>query len=340
MQAVYSWEPTLAENIFNLATSTDGSKTFDIVHVEHLRGARYGVDFISRFVGGKPRLPVVWDSVDSISRLFRQAMVQSKNFLRRELTSLELGRTEHYERFLIQQFDRVLVTSENDKQALLALGAHLAKETQIDVLPNGVDLEYFTPPSDKKRGEQTVILSGKMSYHANISMVTGFVDDIMPLVWEKKPDVQVSIVGKDPPSQFRAYAQHKNIQVTGTVDDIRPYLREATISASPINYGVGIQNKVLEAMACATPVIASRQASSALKAENGKEIVIADGPLDFAEKLVSLLDQPVWRERIGKAGRRYVEKNHDWAGIAAQLAEVYTQTIDQRSISDGKRAHN
>jgi len=92
----------------------------------------------------------------------------------------------------------------------------------------------------------------------------------MPLVWEKRPDVKVWIVGKDPSPRLLAYAQNPNIQVTGTVDDMRPYLKKATLSAAPISYGVGIQNKVLEAMACAAPVIASQQAVSALGVEAGK----------------------------------------------------------------------
>jgi glycosyltransferase involved in cell wall biosynthesis len=330
LQAVYSWEPTLAENLYNFALKDDGAEHYDIVHVEHMRGARYGVDLLSRFASRSTRLPIVWDSVDSISLLFRQALVHRSSFLSRELTRIELGRTEPYEGWLVDQFDRVLVTTENDKQALLSLRAQAGSEDLIEVLPNGVDLGYFSPPIKRTRDEQTVILSGKMSYHANISMVMGFMEDIMPYVWERKPDVQVWIVGKDPPPKLKAYAQHQNVQVTGTVDDIRPYLRRATLSASPIKYGVGIQNKVLEAMACATPVILSSQASSALEVQNGNEVVIADDPLDFAGKLVMLLDEPERRERMGEAGRRFVEMNHDWSGIAARLEEIYTQTIDQQ----------
>jgi glycosyltransferase involved in cell wall biosynthesis len=340
LQMVYSWDPGLADNLYQLATNSNGSKAYDIVHLEHLRGARYGVDLISRSANRKPPLPIVWDSVDSISLLFRQAMVHSKSFLSRELTRFELGRTERYEGWLVGQFDRVLVTSEKDKQALLSLRSQVDRESQVDVLPNGVDLAYFMPGEFEDRAEQSVVLSGKMSYHANISMVVGYMEDIMPLVWEVQPDVEVWIVGKDPPQRIQDYAQHRNVQVTGTVDDIRPYLKKATISASPTNYGVGIQNKVLEAMACATPVIASKQAISALDVQMGVEIMVAEEPLDFAEKLIELLGEPEKRERIGRAGRRYVEKNHDWARAAAQLEDVYTQTLNQREVSEARVAPN
>lgn len=333
LQAVYSWDSNLAEDIYSLAAKTNGSDPFDIVHVEHLRGARYGIDLNSRLSERKPPLPIVWDSVDSISLLFRQAMVQSKSMFSRGLTRFELSRTERYESWLLDQFDQVLVTSENDKNAFLSLSEQDGKESGVEVLPNGVDLGYFKPVEGIERNKKDIVLSGKMSYHANVTMVMGFVQDIMPLVWEKHADVQVWIVGKDPPQTLQVLADNPNIHVTGTVDDIRPYLQMATLSASPITYGAGIQNKVLEAMACATPVIATPQAVSALGVKAGEEVVVASNANSFAENVIALLEEPERREEIGKAGRRFVERNHDWAVIAARLEDIYSQAIDRRSTA-------
>lgn len=120
--------------------------------------------------------------------------------------------------------------------------------------------------------------------------------------------------------------------VAGTVDDMRPYLRRATMAAAPITYGAGIQNKVLEAMACATPVIASQKAISALRVKNGKEFLLADEPQEFANKVIQLLDEKEPRIKLGKAGRRYVERNHDWTTAAIQLVQMYSQVI-----TDGER---
>ncbi|MGB7094074.1 MAG: glycosyltransferase, partial [Anaerolineales bacterium] len=225
------------------------------------------------------------------------------------------------------QFDSVLVTSKHDKQALLDLAKNDGADQQINVLPNGVDLEYVTPDAAGERQDQMVVLSGKMSYHANVTMVVDFIESIMPHVWEQQPQVKVWVVGKDPPPKLKAYTENENIYVTGTVDDIRPYLRKATLSASPIPYGAGIQNKVLEAMACATPVVATQQAVSALDVQVDKEIMVAGNPVEFADKMIALLESPELRVEIGNAGRKYVERNHDWAVLAAKLAEVYSQTL-------------
>lgn len=333
LQAVYSWDPGLADELYQLASSSNGAGTFDVIHIEHLRGARYGVDLISRGGLEKAPLPIIWDSVDSISLLFRQAMVKSKSFLSREITRFELGRTEKYESRLVGEFQRIMVTSENDRQALLSLRPPEVDESQVVVLPNGVDLGYFTPGEHADREDKTIVLSGKMSYHANESMVVGFMEEIMPLVWSRHPDAKVWIAGKDPPPKIQSFGQNAQVTVTGTVADIRPYLRRATISASPVNYGAGIQNKVLEAMACATPVIAYKQAVSALEVKEGKEILLADGPIEFAEKLNLYLDDPGKLGMMGKAGRKYVEEKHDWASGAARLEEFYTEAIRQRSPS-------
>jgi len=332
LQSVYSWDASLADGLFTLASQNSGSEAYDILHVEHLRGARYGLDFLSRSKAIKNRPPVVWDSVDSISLLFRQAMVQSKSFFNRGVTRFELGRTEAYEGWLVDQFDSVLVTSKHDQQALIDLAQDAGAEKQINVLPNGVDLEYFTPEMAGERQDRMVVLSGKMSYHANVTMVVDFIEKIMPHVWNHKPEVKVWIVGKDPPPRLNAYAENANVYVTGTVEDIRPYLRKATISASPIPYGVGIQNKVLEAMACGTPVVASQQAVSALDIRADEEVMVASSPDEFAEKMLSLFDSAELRSEVGAAGRRYVERNHDWGTATRQLSDIYSQTMARNLV--------
>jgi glycosyltransferase involved in cell wall biosynthesis len=200
----------------------------------------------------------------------------------------------------------------------------------VRVLRNGVDLDYFQPGDSTKRESNTVVLSGKMSYHANVAMATHFVREIMPPVWAARPDVKVLIVGKDPVREVQALGEHPGVTVTGTVEDIRPYLQRAAIAAAPVQYGVGIQNKVLEAMASAAPVIAAPQAISALNVVPGRDVQVAGEPSIFAQALLNLLNDPGQRERLGSAGRTYVEENHDWRVVAGKLEEVYQQAVIAR----------
>jgi glycosyltransferase involved in cell wall biosynthesis len=355
LQAVYSVEPLLMRSL-ELALAEQKP---DVVHVEHLRGAHYGLHARHGLMlaQGNRHVPVVWDSVDCISHLFQQAAQHSRSLQGRLMTRLDLPRTQRYEGSLVHQFDHVLVTSPADKAALLDLAMqsdwpslpqddsarchHL--DEKLSVLPNGVDLEYFAPNfalNDAHADSARIVFSGKMSYHANITAACHLVHDIMPRVWAQRPDAEVWIVGKDPTLEVRALASEKarsragqthpqgRVVVTGSVPDIRPYLQQAAVAVAPIVYGAGIQNKVLEAMACGTPVIASKQATSALAVENGRELMTASDVAGFAEAIVSLLDDPQRREEFTQKGRAYVEQKHSWDCASRQLEDVYEGAMD------------
>ncbi len=371
LQASYCWQPALAQTLQRLVAE----EPFDAIHVEHLRGARYGL-WLRKVLArgatiaesnnlygngqqpGKP--PIVWDSVDCISHLFAQAAKRSRSLSGRLMTTLELPRTRAYEAWLLHQFDRVLVTSPVDRDALLTLGGKGAvagargEPRSPVVLPNGVALEAVGDARQARQqrmnalqsgsgtdgGERaaTVLFSGKMSYHANVSAASYLVQEIMPLVWAKQPTVRVQIVGKDPPAQIRGLATtaradgagERQVEVTGTVPEMRPYLRRATIAAAPLLYGAGIQNKVLEAMACGTAVITSAQAASGIPARAGIDFLVADQAQDFADAILGLLADPARRAAIGAAGRAYVEREHSWHAVAQQLEAVYLTAAHDR----------
>jgi len=323
-QALYCEVDTLKRTIRDWIRESDNGRSgrkVDVVHVEHLRGVRYGLHLRPQC----QNLALVWDSVDCISHLFEQAATHSRSALGRLIARLELPRTRRYEGWLIEQFDQVLVTSEVDRFALETLrSASLSEsDSKITVLPNGVDLTYFTP-TDLPREPATILFSGKMSYHANVTAALYLLDEIMPRVWAHSPQVQVVIAGKDPaPELRRAQCRLSNVRLTGTVPDLRPYLRSATIAVSPLVYGAGIQNKVLEALACATPVVASRQAVSALATIDGEHLLVAENADTFARCILDLLADPLRRQQLGIAGRRYVERYHDWDRIVDQLEQIY-----------------
>lgn len=351
LQAAYCWQPHFARQLRQLV----GQRCFDVIHVEHLRGARYGLALKGALAATPSAPPIVWDSVDCISSLFAQAAERSRSRSGRLMTMLELARTRRYEGWLLHQFDQVLVTSPHDRQALLALAppspvalqqrrhgagqqwtpATAAREG-IAVLPNGVDLESFRQ-DEQPRAEKTLVFSGKMSYHANVTAALYLVQEIMPQVWVHDPAVKVQLVGKDPPPAVRALADSATaptgaVVVTGGVPAMPPYLQQATMAVAPVLYGAGIQNKVLEAMACGTPVIASLAAASGLQAERGRDLLVAADGSAFADAILTLLAQPQLRAQIGSAGRAYVERVHAWDAVGAQLETYYQAAMTSSSL--------
>ena len=159
--------------------------------------------------------------------------------------------------------------------------------------------------------------------------------EIMPLVWAKRPGARVFIVGANPPRSIRRLAQifPGRVEVTGAVPDIRPYLRRAAVAAAPVRYGAGIQNKVLEAMACGVPVVATSQACSALEAVSDRDLLVAATAGDFAAGVVRVLEDGALAGRLGAAGRRYVEAHHDWGVVTGQLEHIYEECILEQKNS-------
>jgi glycosyltransferase involved in cell wall biosynthesis len=324
LQTVYSWQAKL----FNrLVHEIKMAGDFDLVHIEHLRGSRYGVELMSQI----PEMPVVWDSVDCISHLFKQALKRNSNFIGQVITQLELGKTEKAEGRLTSLFDRVLITSSADRDALLELVPDRAKPAPVSVLSNGVDLDYYHPNPDVPIDPATIVFSGKMSYHANISMALYLVGEIMPQIWANRPEVRLVIVGKNPPAKIRKLAQYPQITVTGSVADIRPFLWGATVSVVPLVYGAGVQNKILEAMATGTPVVTTSRAVSALPIIPERDALVADTPSDFASAVLRLIEDPILQRRIGDAGLKYVKQFHNWKTITIDLINLYEQTIAAKS---------
>ncbi len=355
LQARYCWQPELANALIRETSVSE----YDVIHVEHLRGAAYG----SLLAGNATQalapdeyppkrrsscpvdMPIVWDSVDCISHLFAQAATKSRSRKGRLITRFELRRTRPYEARLVHRFDHTTVTSEGDRQALLALAKSESRGQRQDwpavsVLPNGVDTDYFAQ-GDNRTARPTVVVSGKMSYHANISMVLDLVERVMPLVWAKQGDVQLWIVGKDPPAALTQLdpswiatrqppamgVSTERIVVTGFVPDLRPYLQLAWVAAAPLGYGAGIQNKVLEAMACATPVVASPTAIAALNVVDGRDLLVGSEATGTAQLILKLIADSDLALTIGQNGAGYVRKHHSWQSAASRLIEIYEQTI-------------
>ncbi len=307
LQAGYADHPGLRE-----ALRRSLGESWEVIHVEHLRGALFAQEV--------PPERLVFDAVDSITRLFAQAQALAPTARVRYLARLELERTRRFEAGWLSRFPRILISSPEDAAALRALAPD--GRASLAVIPNGVDLEFFRPQA-VPRDPATLIFTGKMSYHANLAAALDLIRDIMPRIWAHRPEVRVQIVGRNPPAWLRRAARDPRVEIVGTVPDLRPYLARATLAVCPLRYAVGIQNKVLEALAMGTPVVATPPVQGGLSAVPGRDLVIAEGGEAFAAAVLRLLDSPGERAALGAAGRAYVEAHHRWEALAERLEAVY-----------------
>lgn len=311
-QAAYSIHPMARQRIRELA----GSGRFDVVHVEHLRGVALAHDI--------PDTPKVLDAVDSISELFEKAAVQAPGRGQRYMARLDLGRTRRFEARLPFVFDRTLVTSSREAAAFLRLAGPAAQD-RLSVLTNGVDVSYFSPATGGSGASDRVLFSGKMSYHANTAAALWLAQEIMPHVWKAHPTAKLVLAGKDPPEALLDLVSDSRIEVTGYVEDMRTELRRASLAVAPLRYGAGIQNKVLEAMACGVPVVATPAVCEALRVRRGTDVLVAETAEDIAQRIVELLARPALRGEVGDAGRRYVAEHHDWTALGKRLVDLYRE---------------
>ena len=352
LQSVYCWQPLLAGKIRDQLSK----RKFDIVHIEHLRGAVYGL-YVQSLLRERlaPAAPLIWDSVDCISSLAEQSLQKSPSAAVRLVSQIELRRTRFAESWLTGQFDRVIVTTTREKEFLKSLkqspahkraggrlrvpGVGIVAATNqeqedglspIHVISNGVDLDYFRQRDQSEEAQDPlVVISGKMSYHANVAAAARLIREIMPWVWAVVPNARVRIIGQSPPASIRALGLSRSagnrIEVTGTVSDIRPWLRPAWVAAAPMPYAVGIQNKVLEAMAVGIPVVATPVVAEGMRARCGQELLVGSSDREIADHIVSILNDADLRRRLGYAGRGYVETHHRWEQKAHELAMVYRE---------------
>ncbi len=222
-----------------------------------------------------------------------------------------------------QDFDATLLVSHAEA-ALLQQRAPQARH-KIGAFENGVDAEYFSPardyPNPYPSDVRGIVFTGAMDYWPNIDAVTWFADRIFPAVRGAVPGAQFTIVGSRPSEAVGALARQPGVVVTGSVADVRPYLAHAACAVAPLRIARGVQNKVLEAMAMARPVIATPQAAEGIRAEAGRDYVLAQGEADFAHAVVAQLQSA----RSAAPARDCILAHYDWARNLAAIDSLFEQ---------------
>ena len=226
-----------------------------------------------------------------------------------------------YERRVADQFDASLFVSDPEAELFRTLAPE--SRAKIGFFNNGVDTDYFSPDRSYdnpfEEGEQALVFTGAMDYWPNVDAVKWFASEVLPRVLEAVPQARFYIVGARPSPEVQSLAGDA-IVVTGTVPDVRPYLAHCKAAVAPLRIARGIQNKVLEAMAMARPVVASPQAYEGIEAIEGRELLVADAPQDYADAVVGLLRSP--HPAMGRAARASVERRYSWP---AHLSTIETR---------------
>jgi polysaccharide biosynthesis protein PslH len=272
------------------------------------------------------RVPVVMDFVDVDSDKWTQ-YAAAQRWPLSWAYRLEGRRLRGFEAEAVGWGHRCILATFAE-EALLKSFAPWARTA---VIPNGVELAGYGPPSD----EPTVIFTGAMDYLPNVDAVQHFCADILPAVRSAVPRARFLIVGLNPAPAVRRLAEIPGVVVTGAVPEVVPYYRQAAVCVAPLRIARGIQNKVLQSMALGVPVVATSAAARGLEARPGEHFLVEDDPARFAERVVALLRDGDARSALAARARAFVEGQHSWPTILERIEAVVGEAVRaQRSHPD------
>lgn len=248
--------------------------------------------------------------------IWRRYEEAEPNPVRRAYIALQRAKVERFERraFLWAQGTTAVTAAEAD--AIAALGVPYP----VEVVENGVDLEYFSP-RDTPALPHRLVFTGSMDWRPNQDAVLFFVREVLPLIRRKIADVSLAVVGRNPPKKITALDGRRGVIVTGTVPDVRPFIAQAALYVVPLRIGGGSRLKILEALAMGKPVLSTGIGAEGLRLTPGRHIEVRDSAVELAAATVDLLLDPVRRRELGETGRRRVETEYGWEPLGLRLDE-------------------
>ena len=290
----YFYSPDLAAKV-NLLLA---SQTWDLIFVH--------CSSVAQYVEQVNTVPKILDFGDMDSQKWLE-YAHYKSFPLSLGYTLEGNKMLWAEKRLARRFDLCTATTRAEWQTLNDYNTGAA----TDWFPNGVDAQFFSP-GDGAYDADTISFIGRMDYYPNQECMQRFCDQVWPLLRAQRPQMKLLIVGADPSPAMTALGGLPGVTVTGSVPDVRPYIRSSALMVAPLAIARGTQNKILEAMAMAVPVVTSSVAAGGVDAEAETHLLVADKPAQIAAAVLRVTQNPAERQRLAVAGRERMLSHHAW----------------------------
>src|SRR5450432_65869 len=291
---------------------------FDLIHLDSIHMAAY-----APMIARATRAPIVYDWHNIESEVMRRYSAIVNSPLRKLYAAVTASRLSTLERRLLRDGFGHLVCSEREREQL----HQIVPGARIAVIENGVDTIFFSSFEDVPQKRFRLVYVGSMNYLANIEAVTLFVRNVWPLVLTEFPNWRLTVVGSNPTPTVLALSNETNVEVTGTVPDVRTFYREAVAAIVPLCTGGGTRLKILEAMAAGVPVVSTSLGAEGLGVSPGHNILIADKDEEWLPHLSALSSQNALWRRLAANGRDLVSCRYDWALLGHLLVNTYRQWL-------------
>ncbi len=268
-------------------------------------------------------VPAIIDLHDSMTLMARRVLKTARGWRQRLAIYSHLMRIQQLEAALGRTFSLVVTNSSVDERVISEISTGINTVT----ITNGVDMGYFSPDHSRVDADK-IVFTGVMGYGPNEDAALFFAREIFPLILEQRPKAQFWIVGSDPTDQVKDLGRTPGVHVTGKVEDVRPYLSQAGVFVCPLRYGTGVKNKILAAMAMQKPIVATSLSIDGLDLADNREVLLADEPRAFAEKVVGLLSDPNAVDRLAGNGLARVQSQYSWAAMGQALEKSIQAAIE------------
>jgi sugar transferase (PEP-CTERM/EpsH1 system associated) len=219
-----------------------------------------------------------------------------------------------------QAFDACFFVSANES---LLFAEQLPESSKVRVMGNGIDTDVFFPdPIRQVSGHPVFLFTGVMNYRPNEDAVEWFVDAVWPSILSAWPEAEFIVAGMDPSPKIQQLGKIKGITITGFVQDIVPFYQKATVFVAPFRLARGLQNKILQSLACGLPVVTTSLGLEGINAKDGIDLLVADGEQEFITKIERLMTEPSLYRRLSENGPRLIQREHSWSSILRDLADA------------------
>jgi polysaccharide biosynthesis protein PslH len=290
-------------------------------------------DFLFPAVNLPSRLPcpAVIFTHNVESEIWRRHADTKTGAIGKALYGAQYRRMLRYEKKTLARFDGVLAVSDADRETFASLYPGAIRQPAY-VVPTGVDTDYFAPPligNQQSSIGNSLVFTGSMDWLPNEDAMQFFCRETLPLVRADEPGVTLTIVGRSPTPAVKRLADEHGIQVTGRVDDVRPYMQDAAVYIVPLRIGGGTRLKIFEAMSMGMAVVSTTVGAEGLPVTDGEHVMLADEPSTFARAIVHLLRDTERRAQIGAAARALVLERYDWSAVAGALENALSVVAER-----------
>ncbi len=273
----------------------------------------------------------ILDMADIDSDKWRQ-YAENKPWYSRWIYSREQKILAKHEQQVLQDFEAVTFITDEETELFRTMSPSSSQE-KIYTLSNGVDTDYFDPQTEfditdlPQLVSPSICFTGAMDYWANVDAVVWFCKNVWPQVLAKVPNCTFYIVGGKPSVKVTKLAEIQGVIVTGRVPDVRPYVAVATLAIAPMRIARGVQNKVLEAMAMAKPVVMTSMGQEGIQVDTVQKALVHDEPNKMADSIIHLLEQ---KELDYSGNRHWIIKHYSWDGALDKLPSLLALKNDQK----------